>query len=291
MALESIEAQTISKDIFEMVIVADRISVEDIKRILAKFTFACQVFESNKPGIVSALNLGLSVSKGEYIARMDEDDVMEVKRLELQYRFLKKNTKYVALGGQLKLIDQHGIVLGPAGFQEKISDSVQDLLIKSPIAHPAVMFNRQIATEIGGYRDFLPEDWDLWLRLSEVGQIGNLPQNVLYYRVHDQQLSRQKFYELRKARFAMAITYALRKMQLSDQPPYDVEPFAWFKEMERVLKTESQAFRKIMKITGKYEKYEDLITMYGSSKKLRFLITLIFTHPLKLFKKLFGRGA
>ena len=89
-SIKSIEGQTLSKERFDVILIADRIDLTEADRILGKFTIKHTIIESHIPGIVPALNLGLSHLKSKYIARMDEDDVMMPNRLEKQMKFLEE---------------------------------------------------------------------------------------------------------------------------------------------------------------------------------------------------------
>ena len=107
-SLQSIKDQTLDKVDFEVLLVADRINITEAGLILDKTGLTYRIIESIFPGIVPALNLGLDNIKSEYVARMDEDDVMLPDRLETQLRYLEENEKILAVGGQLILIDKNG---------------------------------------------------------------------------------------------------------------------------------------------------------------------------------------
>jgi glycosyltransferase involved in cell wall biosynthesis len=92
-ALRSVQSQSISHDLIEIVLILDRIDLGIVKQIIKAEIkdIPVLIYESSIPGIVSALNLGLEKSNGELIARLDHDDVMSPNRLIMQYEFLEKN--------------------------------------------------------------------------------------------------------------------------------------------------------------------------------------------------------
>jgi hypothetical protein len=137
---------------------------------------------------------------------MDEDDLMYPSRLQVQLKYLESALDCVAVGGQLELIDENGSRIGESRFHRRVGTSYKELFLSSPVAHPAAMIRRSAISEIGGYRAFLAEDWDLWVRLRETGKVHNLPQNVIKYRVHSNQLSRQKMYAQSRARLIVGVS-------------------------------------------------------------------------------------
>ncbi|MFV0299058.1 MAG: glycosyltransferase family 2 protein [Hyphomicrobiaceae bacterium] len=137
-------------------------------------------------GIVGALEAGRAVSRAPYIARMDADDVALPHRLALQVAYLDSHRSAVAVGGQVRDINEHGADLSRGRFPLSPSDCRAYLAYGAPFCHPAVMLRREALDAVGGYRRlFEPaEDLDLWLRLAMVGDLANLDQEVLKYRRH-----------------------------------------------------------------------------------------------------------
>lgn len=227
---------------FEILCVADRIDIESARNILINSKLNYRLIESGIPGIVPALNLGLDNSSAEFIARMDEDDVMTSERLELQLKYLMKNMQTLAVGGQLKLIDEDNRSIGFAHYRRRIEERDFNLLDRSPLAHPAVMYRRKDVARLGGYRDFLPEDWDLWVRLAEHGRLNNLSQVVLNYRVHPKQLSRDEMYSLDIGRQFVSTSYFARKENIQDHPSGKESGKIWLSQTQSRLREISKDF-------------------------------------------------
>lgn len=245
-AIKSIAAQSMPADSYEVILVADRIKTSDAENLLKDSLQNYRVYESSKPGIVNALNLGLSKSSSIYVARMDEDDLMEPDRLNQQCNFLDLNSECVVVGGQLKLINESGEIFGVSRFQNKVVRRV-DLLGRSPIAHPAAMFRRERVVEIGGYRENLPEDWDLWARLSKQGALANLSSYVLRYRVHESQLSRSDMYRHSTSRLMIGTSLYARETGLRDVPTEKLDSDDWLNTTQASLSKISTEYARFVR--------------------------------------------
>jgi glycosyltransferase involved in cell wall biosynthesis len=186
-ALESVLTQTFEK--FEVVAVNDG-STDRSKAILDEYSRADtrlhQVSQDNQ-GIVSALNAGLELMRGEYVARMDADDVAMPHRLERQLAYMDRHPECVAVGSQVIYIDPDGDEIGPKADLKESHEEINTALLAGgwPIVHPSVMIRTSTIRQIGGYQDYRTwEDHDLFLRLAEVGRLANLDEPLLRYRLH-----------------------------------------------------------------------------------------------------------
>ena len=146
--------------------------------------FEVLILQSDKPGIVAALNLGISNSNSEFIARMDADDVMDPKRISIQIDYLNSNPNVVCVGSQLELINEEGIAIGHTNYPILNSQILKRLEYQNCLAHPSVMFRRSILETSSPYRAHFAgaEDYDLWTRLSEHGEIHNIDMKLVKYR-------------------------------------------------------------------------------------------------------------
>jgi glycosyltransferase involved in cell wall biosynthesis len=154
------------------------------------------VLPNNGQGLVSALNTGLQHSKTEYVARLDSDDLAHPDRFKLQLERMAANPKISVLGGQASYIDLTSTVIGRSNYVTGRLDDTEDFKKHCMVAHPAAMIRLSDALAVGGYRSIcragridLAEDFDLWLRISRIGQVHNLSEKIIFYRQHGGQIS------------------------------------------------------------------------------------------------------
>jgi glycosyltransferase involved in cell wall biosynthesis len=151
-----------------------------------------------RSGIVGALNSGLKLAKGEFIARMDADDVCHPKRLELQHGFMRDDPACALTGSRARVFPRSGLKDGMLHYESWLNSVVtgediwRDLFVESPFPHPSVMFRKADAISLGGYRCMgWPEDYDLWLRFAQAGMgMAKLPETLLFWREGETRLSR-----------------------------------------------------------------------------------------------------
>lgn len=284
MSVQSIKDQTLDKTSFEVLLIADRVEIAEVAKVLNGLQVNYRIIKSCTPGIVPALNLGLHHANSKYVARMDEDDVMMPRRLEIQLKYLEKNQSVLAVGGQLQFIDQAGEPIGNARFKKRIRMNEADLLKNSPLAHPATMFRLESVRSVGGYRDFLPEDWDLWIRLRELGQIENLSATVLKYRIHSKQLSREKMYAQNLAKPYVATSYFARKAKIIDHPHGEETPSEWLQNTQKHLRVISKAYIKFEKNNKKSETINSILELKTTGKKIYKTLQVGQQFPLALFQ-------
>lgn len=155
-----------------------------------------KVFERNHCGYTPHLNAGIRIANGEFLARMDSDDVCVGHRFETQVAYLKENSAIVAVGAWYDFIDSSGRAFATYCTPEAHADIDQLHLrgLGGTIGHPTLMARTSAMRAVGGYRpDFEPaEDLDLFLRLGELGELANVPERLLAYRVHDAATSSQR---------------------------------------------------------------------------------------------------
>lgn len=187
-AVDSILAQTFAD--FEFLIVDDG-STDDTPQILKDYAARdgrIRVFTQPNGGVGAALNRGLSEARGEFIARMDADDVSLPHRLQREIDFLRGRPDCVLVGSRVLLIDADGEPLFEMPGIPLEHEQIDRLLMRADwaIVHPSTVMRREAVLRVGGYRaDLVPvEDHDLFLRLAEIGRLANLPDVLLYYRKH-----------------------------------------------------------------------------------------------------------
>lgn len=194
-SVESILNQTY--DNFELIIINDG-SNDGTYDILNGFDDArLKILNKKNEGLVKALNDGISLANGNYIARMDSDDIAYVQRLEKQVIFLEKNKDIDILCTDVDLIDENGIIIGCAIDRDFSMEAIYNFMrFKStgkPIVHPSVMFRRGLIDEIGCYREFEAcEDRDFWLRAIQNHKIARINERLIKYRLNVNGISQSK---------------------------------------------------------------------------------------------------
>ena len=145
----------------------------------------------NNQGIVAALNLGLGLAKGDFIARMDADDIAEPDRLYNQIDFAKHNPEIGIIGTDFI---PFGIGAAASWIRwYEHADIKIALLFENPICHPTVLLRRSVLQNFV-YPNDVPhaEEYALWTHLSFCTQFANLRQPLLRYRSHPGQISQKK---------------------------------------------------------------------------------------------------
>jgi glycosyltransferase involved in cell wall biosynthesis len=185
-AVESILAQSFRD--WELIVINDSSSdrTADILRDLSIRHNRIRELTTPSSGLVLALNAGIAASRGELVARMDADDFALPSRFERQVAELSRRPSLVVLGGQIVRIDAQHRKLGRGRYPIGDNSCRRQLSTSAPFCHPAVMLRKKAVVGVGGYRDTFrhAEDYDLWLRLAEVGELDNLADEILHYRVH-----------------------------------------------------------------------------------------------------------
>jgi len=224
-ALESILAQTFTD--YEFIIVDDG-STDGTPFILAEYArqdprIVLLTNGANR-GLVATLNRGLEAARGQYIARMDADDVSLPERLARQVAYLDQHPEVGVLGTNVAYIDSEGRFLNggrPKDPQPLSPTLLQWLLLwRCAIYHPTVMLRRSILAETGLAYDPAfrhAEDRDLWTRLAPYTLIASLPEVLVYYRVLPTSRSRASLKALRL--WDRSITHRELTALLGHAPP------------------------------------------------------------------------
>lgn len=191
-AVESVLDQTFAD--FECLILDDG-STDATAKIadeLARRDSRIRVIHSRNRGLVASLNTLIAAARGEFIARMDADDVCMPARFERQVEFLRRHPEMVCVGSSYWMIDEAGRTI--TRILPPLEDAaIQDQTLRghSTISHPSAMLRCSVLRRLDGYRaEYFPaEDLDLWLRLGEIGKLANLSQPLIRYRVHSTSIS------------------------------------------------------------------------------------------------------
>ncbi len=184
-AIDSILAQTYTD--FELLIIDDGSTDKSLEIVRSYRDKRIRILAAPHQGLVATLNAGLSEARGAFVARMDADDLSTPRRIEKQVEYLHRRPDTALVGSWARLVDEAGEPTGTC-WAEPIGGRhlYLGLCSSNQFIHGSTMFRRDAALAVGGYRAAFvtAEDYDLWLRLGEVGELANIPESLYLLRVH-----------------------------------------------------------------------------------------------------------
>jgi len=192
-AVESILAQTFTD--FEFIIIDDG-STDKTPDMLKAFSYKDPrvkiITNPHNVGLTKSLNIGLRVARGEYIARMDADDVAMPERFEKQVKFLDEHAEHALVGSWGDVIDENGNEIGT--FEYPAEDfELKKILIKiNPFIHASVMMRRSVLETIGLYDENwrFGQDYELYFRIARRFKIANISESLLKHRLNNGSITR-----------------------------------------------------------------------------------------------------
>src|ERR1700676_5020649 len=225
MAIESVLTQTLSA--FELLIVDDGSTDGTCAYLESLHDDRIRILRRGHEGLGATLNAGLDLCTTEYIARMDGDDLMHPRRLELQLKYLIQNPLVCMVGCQVEFL-----VGTPTGLVARVptehNEIVERLLAgKSGVSHPTLMMRSTVVRCIGGYRIAGPHgDLDFCLRMCDVGQAANLARVYYYYRILPSSVSLSRRPE-KRLEYAYALESAKHRRNGSPEPDFENFQTRW----------------------------------------------------------------
>ncbi len=245
-AVDSILTQTFAD--FEFVLIDDG-STDESSRLLQEYAARdrrIQLHRQANMGLTRSLNRGLDLVRGQYVARMDADDVSQPNRFERQVEFLQQNPEVGVCGTWVELI---GTSSGKVWKYPTEPDDVAAamLFFPPPLAHPTVMMRAAALTRHGlRYDPSFPrgQDFDLWSRCACFFPLANLAEPLLQYRVHAEQVT---------ARFAAGQTEITRRVHQGQFCRLHIELTPAENDLHRALCwNDCQASREFVRAAGRW---------------------------------------
>ncbi|MCK4829810.1 glycosyltransferase, partial [bacterium] len=182
-AIESILQQTYQN--FEFIVINDS-STDNTKEILKLYDDPriMIINNSNNLGLTKSLNKGIKAAKGEYIARMDADDISLPHRFETQVKFLKNNSDYALVGSSYYQIDDREKIRSLIKVLTQNREIKEGLENQNWFGHGSVMMRKDAFHNVGGYHERYKysQDYDLWLRMAENYKLANIEEPLYCWR-------------------------------------------------------------------------------------------------------------
>lgn len=179
----------------ELIIINDG-SKDRTEEIILQFDDARIKYLKNETnlGLIKSLNKAIDLSEGKYVARMDADDVAHYHRIEKQVGFLEKLKSPAAVGSNVIIIGSNDQVIKvPRKMNSKEAENSWVKFRKNPIHHPTVMLSREIISAYNPFyhsEDLHVEDYAAWLRINKSFPIYNIISPLLFYRMHDTNITK-----------------------------------------------------------------------------------------------------
>ncbi|WP_281446837.1 glycosyltransferase [Leuconostoc mesenteroides] len=195
-AIKSVVLNTVTPN--EILILQDGPVREDMSQfiefLLAQFPNVVKTYaRKENRGLGFTAAHGVEIANNELIARIDADDISDVKRFEKQLRVFKKNNKLDIIGSNVAEFDELYNIYSYRTVPSNTNDIYKFSKMRSPFNHPSVMFKKEAVIKSGNYQeiDFM-EDYDLWMRMISSGIIAeNINEDLVYMRASNSMYSRR----------------------------------------------------------------------------------------------------
>lgn len=289
-AINSILNQTFTN--YEFLIINDG-STDTSENIIKSFndTRISYVKNEKNLGLIKTLNKGLDLAKGDYIARMDADDIAKTHRIKTQYNFLKKNPSIDICGCSFSWF---GNKTGLIKRNESPEMTKVLLLFHCSITH--VLLKKQALKEHNLKYDeniLHAEDYDLWARSSKFLNLANCPEILMKYRWHNhnicvknQNVQTENSIKIKLMQLQhLHLTPTKQELLLHERVSHSKTDFSLDE-----IKTISKWFLKIINANNKYTQYDSVALQHHLSKKF-FWICFYATSLGKPLHKLFWESS
>ena len=306
-SIDSVLNQTYSN--FEFIIIDDG-STDDSLEFIKSYDdprIKLIVNEGNI-GLTKSLNKGFDVAQGEFIARMDSDDICYPERFEKQIEYMRDNPDTIVCGTWADVIDENNKVQREEWACQAINDMdeyrIHLLFGNDPlIIHPSSFFNNQTLTDYGikynkEYR--YSQDYDMWVCCSKYANCNIYPHVLLKFRQHKNNISNSKTGEQDK--FAIQIIQEqLKELNLSlnddlkqlhfkllhEQKPYTSKIKKWLRTIIKANKVyniyNQRKLKNILWYRWSEICYEELSNS-NFLRCIRIILSMSFVCKLNLFK-------
>lgn len=191
LAIESILNQTYQN--FELIIIDDASTdkswqiISQYKKQNPKKIKALRLKKGLKKGGDAAANIGFQLAKGEFVARMDADDISLPQRLEKQVNYLLNHPDVFMVGSRAWVIDKEGEIVGEKNVSLSHQEIYKNYFIFHPMIHPSIMIRKSEIKRKNLYKIKYSANNDLltFFELLKTKKFVNLPDKLVCYRIHN----------------------------------------------------------------------------------------------------------
>jgi glycosyltransferase involved in cell wall biosynthesis len=208
---------------FEFIIVDDGSSDDTLPKLerYARLDSRVKLYCQRKEGMIAALNRGCRQARGDYIGRMDADDISLPRRIERQQEFLENRPEIGIVGTWANRMDENGSIIGEWCPSPNPRILKWEHFFGCCVIHPTVLMRREILKKLEFYKaDAVnAEDRDLWLRASAITEFANIPEILLKYRVWNKSTSKRLRQEYVDNAIKLGVSYISEF--LNETPPIE----------------------------------------------------------------------
>lgn len=181
----------------EIIIINDGSTNSEVEEICLKYIDKIVYLKKENGGVASALNYAINVAKGEYIARMDGDDISNPERIYKQVEFLEKYKDIDICGTNYEYINENDLVIFCSNLPLVDSEIKIHNIFQNSLCHPSIMFRREVFDNGLRYDENVKaEDYELWLRLEKKVKFANLRECLIKYRCNECGVTRKHLEEI-----------------------------------------------------------------------------------------------
>jgi len=297
-AVDSILNQTYRN--FEFIIINDG-STDSTGEILESYNDSrIHLIHQENLGLTESLNKGIRLAKGEFIARMDGDDISRPQRLAKQVAFLDIHPDVGLLGTFVEHMDEEGQFIKTYTYPTT-SDKIREVLWHDcPLCHSSVIFRKICIDTVGVYREKIgpAEDYDLWFRISEHFEVANIPEPLHRFRIDPYGISlSRRFHQIRSSMLVRRLARERRQLGNDSLERLNENEIRCY--LEHLLPETSQNRKKVLNDNYLYIA-ETAYATNKFSKSLEWLFKAFWLQPLSsracilgsklLLASLFGEG-
>lgn len=222
-AIDSVTRQTWSD--LELIVVDGSKQPEKTKHLVdEEEDHRIHYYYREKNGIADALNYALELSQGDYIARMDADDISVPDRLEKQVSFMERNPEISVVSSSYDVIDGKGAILEENQLQMGHDKVKTSLIFENPVCHPSVMFRRSVVEHGWRYGNAFSEDYELWIRMVPYERFAVMQDILLHYRRYGDNTSSRMIAKVESSSINSLKEYLEKNLSL-DVGSYEDEQF------------------------------------------------------------------